>query len=69
MKHFVPIDTGTGWGVCYRNFRGEFVPIMECVSFDVAYDQCVKHTQDAMEEAMRGAALYAAKQVKRELRA
>lgn len=61
MKHYVPIDTGKGWGVCYRNFRGEFVPVMECVSFETAYLQSAQLTQQAAAEAMHAAALYQAK--------
>lgn len=60
MRHFVPLDTGAGWGVCYRNFRGEFVPVMECTTLESAYEQSAQLTQQATAEAMKAAALYQA---------
>lgn len=58
MRHFVPLDTGAGWGVCYRNFRGEFVTVMECTTLEVAYEQAAQMTRQAFEDAL-GAASFA----------
>lgn len=52
MKHYVPIDTGKGWGVAYRNWRGEFVPVMECTTFETAYEQSSLLTKQALTEAV-----------------
>lgn len=42
------------WGVCYRNHRGEFIAIMECLSLQAAYAEAAAATLEATKRAICG---------------
>lgn len=51
MRHYIPLQTATGWAVAYGNHRGEFVSVMECPTLETAYEEARLMT---MQEASGG---------------
>lgn len=54
MRHYIPLETKTGWAVAYRNHRGEYIPVMECLSLDAAYAESASATLEATKRAICG---------------
>lgn len=54
MRHYIPLETKTGWAVAYQNHRGEYIPVMECLSLDAAYREAAAMTLEATKRAICG---------------
>lgn len=50
MRYHFPFLTGTGWAICYRNWRDDIVPIMECCTFEAAHREAEKATRASFTE-------------------
>lgn len=57
MLHYVPIPTATGYAVAYGNHRDEFVPVLECPTFEIAYRESARMTLDGIHKAAAVAAV------------
>ena len=53
MRHYIPLQTATGWAVAYGNHLGEFVAVMECPTLEAAYREACDLSAQAMREAAR----------------
>lgn len=51
MRHYIPLQTATGWAVAYQNHRGEFVAVLECPTLESAYSEAVEMTTRANHQA------------------
>lgn len=52
MRHYIPLETKTGWAVAYQNHRGEFVAVMECPTLETAYAEARAMTFQFTKEAL-----------------
>jgi hypothetical protein len=52
MRHYIPLQTATGWVVAYQNHRGEFVCFMECPTLEIAYRESAQMTLAATKNAL-----------------
>lgn len=52
MRHYIPLQTKTGWAVAYGNHRGEFIAVMDCNSLEAAYMESEAMTLDATKRAL-----------------
>lgn len=53
MRHYIPLQTATGWAVAYGNHRGEFVAVLECPTLESAYSESRAMSDAARAEAER----------------
>lgn len=52
MRHYIPLQTETGWAVAYGNHRGEFISVMECPTLETAYGEAREMTLHETKEAI-----------------
>lgn len=52
MRHYIPLQTSSGWAVVYGNHRGEFIAVMDCNTLQAAYNEAAAMTLDATKRAL-----------------
>ncbi len=53
MRHYVPVPTDTGFAVAYCSTRGDFVAVMECATYQAAYEQSRDLTREELLGTMQ----------------